>query len=448
MQQAATRPVRSARWFGPGLLALTIVGIALRIIYAVVWQDGKPLLGDPLFYQQTAVQLSKGHGYVFVGHGTTTPTALHPPLFSIVLALLDIVGIKSADAHRVALAFVTSGGIVVMGFLGRRVLGPTTGLVAAGIAALGPLWIQPSGKVLSECIYLVLIPIVLLASLRCLDRPSYGRFAVVGLMIGLATLTRGEALTLVVLIGVPLVLFASRLWGARVRFGLVLLVGVMLIVGPWLVRNEIQMGGLTISTDSGTTLVGAYTPATFSPGSPLYGSFDQATQFGDAAVMSRYGQPPHHLKHWTELTLNNALGQIGTSYARRHLSDLPGVMLAREGRLWGVYDTGSELSYDLMSDGNGVRSVQLAGQYVNWVLLPLAAYGGIALYRRARRDLLIVLGPIAATGITAALTFGSTRYRALAEPSIALLAAVGAVVIVEYLRRVRSRRRPAFPSVE
>ena len=297
----------SPRWFGFGLSVLTIVGIALRIAYAMEWQDGKALSGDPLFYQQAAAQLSKGHGYAvpFLGRGTPVPTALHPPLFSTVLALFNLLGVTTPDGHRIALAAVASAGIIVMGLLGQRILGPATGLAAASIAALGPLWIQPSGKVLSESVYLVLVPIVLLAALRSIDRPTYGRFAFVGLTIGLAALTRGEALTLVVLIGTPLVLFASRSWRERAQLGLALLATFALVVGPWLVRNEIQMGGLTLSTNSGTTLVGAYSPATFSPENPLYGSFDGVAQFGSAAYLYRYVRPPNHARHWTELTLNS-----------------------------------------------------------------------------------------------------------------------------------------------
>ncbi|MGH9080413.1 MAG: ArnT family glycosyltransferase [Acidimicrobiales bacterium] len=420
-----------------------IIGIVMRIIYAIEWQDGIPLHGDPLFFQQTAAQLAHGNGYTtqFLGRGPPVATALHPPVFSIVLALLDTLGISSPNAHRIALAFVASGGIVAMGFLGRRVLNPGVGLIAAGIAALSPLWIQPSGKVLSESVYLVVIPVVLLTALRCIDRPSGWRFVAVGLTIGIAALTRGEALSLVVLIGVPLVILASRSWPERTRLGLVLLAGFIVVVGPWLVRNEVQLGGLTLSTDSGTTLVGAYNHATFSPQSPLYGSFDGNEQFGDAAVLFRYERPPDHAKHWTELTLNNALGHIGTTYARAHLSDLPGVVLAREGRLWGVYASGSQLGFDISSDGDGVRSVQTAGQYVNWVLIPLAISGGVLLFRRSRRDLVIVIAPIVATALSAAVTFGSTRYRALAEPSIAVLAAVGAFLIVKYVVRV-GRRSP------
>ena len=431
--------------FGRWLFVIVIAGIAIRISFAVVWQDAIPLQGDPLFFQQTAAQLADGHGYVerFLGHGPPVATALHPPAFPIVLAFLDLLGFRSANAHRYALSFIASGGIVAMGFLGRKLLNPGAGLIAAGIAALSPLWIQPAGKVLSESLYLVIIPIVLLFALSCIDRPGYWRFSALGLMIGVATLTRSEALTLIALMGVPLVLFASRSWGERARFGLVLLAGFLLVVGPWLVRNEVSLGGFSLSTDGGTTLVGAYSHATFSPDSPLYGSFDSLTQYGDSAVLFKYGHPPNHAKHWTELTLDNALGHVGTSYARAHLSDLPGVVLAREGRLWGLYSSGSELAFDLSSDGNGVAGFQTAGQYLNWVLLPLAACGTVFLYRRSRRRyLVIVLAPIVANALTASVTFGSTRYRALAEPSIAVLAAVGAMALVNLFLQ---RRRGSAP---
>ena len=436
------RPISaSPRWFGLGLMVLVVVGIAMRIVFAIVWQEGKPLLGDPLFFQQTAAQIAHGNGYVaaFVARGKPVATATHPPGFSIVLAALDILRIQSANAHRIALAFIASGGIVAMGFLGRRLMSPVAGLLAAGIAALSPLWVQPSGKVLSESVYLVVIPLVLVAALRCIDRPSRLRFAVVGLTIGVAALTRSEALSLILLLGIPLVMFATRPWRERARLALILLVGFALIVGPWLIRNDIELGGFTVSTDNGTTLVGANTQTTFDPNSPLYGSFDEVAQFAGAAVVFKYSPPPGHAKRWTELTLNNALGHIGTTYARGHLGDLPGVVLAREGRLWGVYASGSQLDFDVASDGNGVRGFQEAGQYLNWFLIPLTIGGGIVLYLRSRRDLVVVAAPIVAAALTAALTFGSTRYRAVAEPSDALLAAIGAVFVIERLTRVRWR---------
>jgi 4-amino-4-deoxy-L-arabinose transferase-like glycosyltransferase len=438
----------SPRWFGLGLLLLVVLGIAMRLVFAIVWQDGKTLQGDPMVFQQTAAYIAHGKGYVtpFFGYGTAA-TALHPPVFPIVLAVLDVLGIQSADAHRIVLAFIASGGIAAMGFLGRRLMSPTAGLLAASIAALSPLWVQPSGKVLSESVYLVVIPLVLLAALRCIERPSPLRFALIGLTIGIAALTRSEAMSLILLLGIPLVLFATRPLKERAKLGLILLAGFALIVGPWLIRNDVELGGFTISTDSGTTLVGAYTPATFDPSSPLYGSFAGNYGFEATSLALKYVHPPGHAKRWTELTLSNEIGHFATTYARGHLSDLPGVVLAREGRLWGLYASGSQLQFDLASDADGVRGFQLAGQYLNWFLIPLTIGGGIVLYRRSRRDLVVVAAPIVAAALNAALTYGSTRYRAVAEPSDAVLAAIGALFVFERIRRA-SWRSPRLNSAK
>jgi hypothetical protein len=431
----------SPRWFGLGLLVLVILGIAMRIAFAIVWQDGKPLAGDPMVFQQTAAYLAHGQGYVtpFLGKGKPAATALHPPVFPVVLAVLDVLGLQSANAHRIALAFISSGGIVAMGFLGRRLMSPATGLLAAGIAAFSPVWVQPSGKVLSESVYLVVIPLMLLAALRCIEEPTRLRFAAVGLMIGIAALTRSEATSLILLLGIPLVLFATRPWRERARFGLMLLAGFALIVGPWLIRNDVELGGFTLSTDSGTTLAGAYSPAAFDPNSPLYGSSDLKMEAEDAAAVLVYEHPPDHAKRWTELTLSNAESHIATTYARSHLSDLPGVVLAREGRLWGLYASGAQLQFDLAADADGVRGFQLAAQYLNWILIPLTIVGGIVLYRRSRRDLVVVVAPIVAAALNAALTYGSTRYRGVAEPSDAVLAAIGALFVLKHLQHVQWR---------
>ena len=438
----------SPRWFGLGLVVLVILGIAVRIAFAIVWQDGKPLVGDPMVFQQTAAYLAHGQGYVtpFLGKGTPAATALHPPVFPVVLAVLDVLGLQSADVHRIALAFISSGGIVAMGFLGRRLMSPATGLLAAGIAAFSPVWVQPSGKVLSESVYLVVVPLLLLAALRSIERPSRLRLAAVGLMIGVAALTRSEALSLIVLLGIPVVLFATRPWKERARFGLIVLAGFALVVGPWLIRNDVELGGFTLSTDSGTTLAGAYSPATFDPNSPLYGSSDLNVEVGDADAVLVYEHPPDHAKHWTELTLSNAESHIATTYARGHLSDLPGVVLAREGRLWGLYASGAQLQFDLTADADGVRGFQLAAQYLNWILVPLTIVGGIVLYRRSRRDLVVVVAPIVAAALNAALSYGSTRYRGVAEPSDAVLAAIGALFVLKHLRHVRWRAPRVNPA--
>ena len=65
---------------------------------------------------------------------------------------------------------------------------------------------------------------------------------------------------------------------------------------------------------------------------------------------------------------------------------------------------------------------------------PLAIAGAWLLHRR-RQPLAILLVPVAMVTLTALLTYGSTRFRFAAEPSIVVLAAVAVDAL---LRRRRS----------
>jgi 4-amino-4-deoxy-L-arabinose transferase-like glycosyltransferase len=434
--------IKPATWFVPTLAVVVVLGVALRIAYAVEWENGTILGGDPRFFQQTAASLSHSHGYAvdFPGTSQLAPTALHPPMFPIVLALLDFMRVQSAEAHRIALAFISAVSVTAMGLIGRRLMSPGVGLVAAAFAAFSPLWVQWGGRLLSESLYLVVIPVLLWMALKCVDRPSWWSFGVVGVVIGVATLTRSEALAFVVVLGVPLVLLGSRDWRKRATYAVALVAGAAIIVGPWLVRNEIQLGGLTLATDNGTTWAGANTAATFSPANSLFGSFDNATQFADTYIFLKWGKPPGGAKAWTELSLENTVGQEGMTFARHHLSDLPGVVLAREGRLWGVYAIGSQLQYD-NEEGGSVRGFFVAGQFVEWTSIPLAIAGCIVLGRQSRRRVVVIVAPVVVAALNAAVFYGTTRLRVVAEPSLLLFASIALVSTFHWLaRRVHSRR--------
>jgi 4-amino-4-deoxy-L-arabinose transferase-like glycosyltransferase len=162
------------RRFAWALGGIVCVGVVARLLFIAGWTWNERLSGDPLFYQQSAAHLAHGQGYVshFFGQKALVPTAEHPPAFSSLLAVLDLVHIQSTDAHRIALAFFSSLGVLAMGLLGRRLAGPHVGLIAAGIAALDPLWVQWGGFLMSESLYLVIVPTMLLVALRCLDRPN------------------------------------------------------------------------------------------------------------------------------------------------------------------------------------------------------------------------------------------------------------------------------------
>ncbi len=397
-----------------------------------------------MFFQQSAAKLAQGKGYVdqFLGRGPLVPTAEHPPALSFLLAGLDVVHIRSVDAHRVALAVISSLGVLAVGLLGRRLAGPRVGLLAAVLAAVDPLWVQWGGFVMSESLYLVIVPTMLLVALRCLDRPNRWDFFALGLLVGLATLTRSEAVDFVLVLGGLVLLLATSAWRDRLAFAALFLMGVGLLLVPWVVRNDVQMGALTLSTNGGLTLAGSYSFGTISPSSPYYGGFDNDSQFGGAAYLLEYGKPPDGSRHWTESTLSDALGSGAIEYARGHLSDLPGEVLAREGRLWGVYAPSTELAFDTAEDATGAGGPKHAGQILSWVLAPFALLGAVRLGRQSRRRLLVVLVPVVVVAFNAAVFYGSTRLRVVAVPSIDVLAAIGALWLGGWIGVHRRRWNP------
>jgi hypothetical protein len=165
------------------VLALTVIlGLVVRIAF-VTLVTFPPLPGDAVVFRQMASNLVAGRGYSlpFVTHPhKLVATALHPPLFPALSAIFDLLGLHSVNAQRLALACVTCSSVLVLGLLGRKVAGPVVGIIAAVIAALNPLWLGFVGALMSESIYLIVIALMLLLALRCLERPTLGRFAILG----------------------------------------------------------------------------------------------------------------------------------------------------------------------------------------------------------------------------------------------------------------------------
>jgi asparagine N-glycosylation enzyme membrane subunit Stt3 len=118
---------------------------------------------------------------------------------------------------------------------------------------------------------------------------------------------------------------------------------------------------------------------------------------------------------------------------------VPIVMLARVARTWSLYRPLDMVKFNAGEDRE--QWVTRLGLIAYYPTL-LAAVGGVAvLWRRRRRAVLWVLcAPIMVVTIGAVVTYGQTRFRAPAEPSLAILAAVGIVALID---RIRSRSAAA-----
>ncbi len=425
-------PGRADRFLlGLGLIA--VLALAVRIAFAVVVDPQVPEISDASAYHLLGRHLAEGRGYIrpfdLTILGEVRTTAEYPPLLPALLALAGLVGIDSVDGQQLVLCVVGTATVVVVGLLGRRVGGPTVGLVAAALAACYPMLFQSDAILMPETPFALLVASSLLLAHRAAAEPDLLRFALAGGTIGLAALTRAEGLLLAPLLLVPLALRARGTTGRR-RLGLALagLAAATLVVAPWTIRNAIRFDGalVPVSNNLGTALDGANCDRTWmssQTGLWLYdcfGGFDLSEQ--DEAEAASF----HRAR--------------GLRYVEDNLGRLPVVLAVREARTFGLYDVDQQVLVESF-EGRSERWQRL-GTQTWWALAPLALVGAVLLVRRRAS-----IWPVASTYVlvvaTTAVTYGNQRFRVAAEPATVVLAAVALVAVTDAVRRRGSTSRSA-----
>ena len=230
-------------WFVVGLAVAACVSLTIQLTFIHRVAKTAKLGGDAYYYANQAKLLVQGHWFVdpykwaYDGH-VLVPSAAHPPLTTLTLAIADIAGATSYGSHMVWMALLFTTAVVVCGLVGRLAAGPRAGILAALLVATYPdLWVNPS-VVMSETLVILAVALLLWAVLRFWRRPSLRVAVEIGVYLALAALARSELVLLVVLVGVPVILLCRRI-GWRKRIGLVVAMGLTfgLVCGPWVGRN-------------------------------------------------------------------------------------------------------------------------------------------------------------------------------------------------------------------
>ena len=281
-------------------------------------------------------------------------------------------GGDSVDAHRLAAALLSALAVVVLGLVGRELVGWRAGLIAASIGALYPnLWINDF-LLQVESLAVLLVALTILAAYRYWKDPRRWVVAVLGVLIALTALTRAEALLLYGLVALPLVLGAVKPWRERlVQLGVAALAALVL-VGPWVAWNLSRFDDpTTLSTAPGPVLSTASCDATY------YG--DQLGFYASCFDLEAYAEEEGitvdeaeaRLREMDESERATVAGDQAQSYIRDHLGRLPVVMVARVARMWDVYRPGQNVRFNwqLEARGEATSWVALAAYYA---LLPLA----------------------------------------------------------------------------
>jgi 4-amino-4-deoxy-L-arabinose transferase-like glycosyltransferase len=401
------------RWLY-ALLAICALGLGIRVGYVLGWRDIDTVGGDAYYYHRGANLLADGKGFVhpyLYDQGITAPGADHPPGYILVLAVPSLFGLDGLRAHQITSCLIGAGTVALVGLLARRVAGPRAGLLAAGFAAIYPnLWFNDAA-IMSETLALFLAVAVSLAAYWTWDDPaSVRRWATLGASIGLASLARAEAALLIVLLLVPLAVWAPRMAGWRTRGARAGLAtaAALLVMAPWVVANLIRFEHpSTLSTQMGPTLEVGNCDLTYH--GDLLGAWSPACaseiQDPDRSVLD-------------QVTRDKAFTYMG-----HHRSRLPAVIAARLGRTWGLYAPDSQLQFDVWAEARPIEAARVGlGMY--YLLAVGSVLGLVALRRRGVPSFPLTVWLIN-VAITVVVFYGSTRFRAPAEPFLVVLAAAG-----------------------
>ena len=410
--------------FGRWLLAATVLGAIIRIAWLVhQWND--PIgFEDAFFYHHQANLLADGHGFIspfpFLSAGISSPAAEHPPLFSLYLSVWSFLGATSVGWHQLATTLLGIATVPLIGLAGREAGGDRVGVVAAVIAAIYPhLWYQ-DGIVWAEASAQATVALFVLVAYRYVRRPSLRTLGTLGLASALAAMARTELVLLLPLGVIPLALLTQGLPRARqVRWAAVgVAVGVAALV-PWMAFNLARFHKpTTLSSNLGLTLASANCDTTWYGPNIGYWDFRCAESAGAAANLT--GGDPSDVDAQAR---TEALRYIGDNRGRA-----PAVLAARMGRISGLWSPSEQVQIDVIEH----RPLRVAQSGVAlWYLVLALAIVGVGALRRARIPSWPAVAPVVVMLIGVATAFASTRYRASAEPAMVVLAAAGAVSLID-----------------
>ena len=394
------------------LIGLCALGALVELAYIAFVARHTTGAGDFVFYNQTSDLIAQGKGYInpfdLAFHGQSHATALHPPAWPLLLSIVSAVSNEAAGVtrttytdHRLVGVVLAPVAILLMGLVARRVGGERLGLIAAVVTALYPGFVAMNGSTMSETLYGPLVAGLLLCAYWVHDRPSWRSAAAFGVVLAVATLSRTETLALLVLLGGPL---AWRAGPGRRWLVAGVMVGVTVVVlAPWMVRNQVSFGEPALTTNDGGTLLGADCPTTYNGASRDLGGWQLK------CVPNR---PDLNEAQQSDFYRGRAV-----DFARAHADRLPVVAGVRFLRVWGLWQP-----FRYTQEGQPEWVAKVAEVF--YLGLLVAAVFGFVLMRRRRRTVWILLMPLVLVCLVGLLVYGLPRFRYEAELSLVVFASV------------------------
>jgi 4-amino-4-deoxy-L-arabinose transferase-like glycosyltransferase len=450
----------------PGLVlgAILVVALVARLA-AIAADDDYVPANDAFDYHRHAQSIAAGEGYPEALLGVIGgPTAFRPPGYPFFLAgvyelaggdarapsinpptAADLPRLESRwTAGRVANAVLGTVAVLLIFLIARRIWDREVGLVAAAIAAIYPPLIFLSTELLTEPLFIALELGAVLAVLAYRHDPGRARWVLIaGVLCGLAALTRSNGIIVAVLAAAGVWVLRPRLSGRALAAPALLALVAALVVAPWALRNYSETGRfVAVSTQLGFSIAGTYNITSFEDDD------DQA-----AWRVPAY-EPPYDrligVPTIDEATLHSTMRREATEFALDHPAYVAEATYRNLLRTFNIGASGVVSATGPVEERGVGTPVSDSESVGLWVAMALAAVGVVALAgllprrgsradpreRWARGPLFMWLIPVLMIAVAVPI-IGLPRYRAVADPFIVVLAAVGTVTLLELIRARR-----------
>lgn len=212
--------------------------------------------GDAVHYYESAISLSEGKGYLFNGK----PTANFPPGYSFILAAIFKIFFPSYQIAQFLNTILGVISCIITYLICKKVFGERAAILALGIMAVSPTNFIWSAIVFSENLFLPLLLGTSLLWIQFITGENFSskglwKLVVSGILLGMASLTRGQALLL------PGILFLWQLSNNKTFSSasittLIVSIFMILTILPWTIRNKEVFGSyVLVSTNGGINLL-------------------------------------------------------------------------------------------------------------------------------------------------------------------------------------------------
>ncbi len=377
------------------------------------------------------------------------PTIYREPGYPLVVAVVYRVTHEDVDAVarlQVGLLALTSGLIALLGW---QLLALPVGLVAGALYGLSPEMVNASGWVLSETDFTFLFLASLVLGIRAQRTGTASGLLVSGFGLGLATLTRAIAGTLLLPMALLLALPArrpGRAFGVRAA---AVLIGATVVVAPWIARNWMATGHPTFTSRGGVALIKRFPRAAEPLGEYLPEAIWVATN-----PLSNLVVPISHFQ-WGPQPEDNRIWDFHVNDSVRYMNRYDAVCQAAPG--WD--ECATEISLGFIRAYPVQSLLQSFFELVKLLFAPLPGpstlahngtvwlgfigMGMCAARHRLDRAHAAVLGSFLAYLAASSVGDAQVRYSEPVLPIIALYAAVAILDPVTWLAR---RLRPTSPA--